>query len=77
MQTNVDAACDWPSATCWSYKLSTVWLPLLGLGVHGKYQGAHEAQLLFAAGLGAGQQKPQGTLRSALAYLCLLAAYLA
>ena len=30
----------------WSYKLSTVWLPLLGLGLHREDKGAHQCQLL-------------------------------
>ena len=56
----------------WCYKaIHSVWLPLLGLSVYRKDQATHQGVLLPALGPGTGQQKSQGTLKSASACLHL------
>ena len=72
---NIPCALDkYVYSAVWGYReIHTLWLPLLGLGVHRKDQAVHQDKLLPAPGLGASQQKPQGTLRSTSPCLCLLA----
>ena len=48
-----------------NYKvIYSLWLPLLGLGVNGSGQAAHQGWFPPVPIMGAGQQKAQGTLRS-------------
>ena len=57
-----DTAYGWPWAICVELQvIHSLWLPLLGLRVHGKDQAAHQVQLLQAPGPGVGQQKFQDT----------------
>ena len=65
-----------PEQHVWSYKvIHSLWLPLLSLSVWGKDQAAYQGQFSPALVLGVGQQKYQGTPRSASTCLFLSAPY--
>ena len=55
--------------------IQTLWLLLLGLGVHEEDKTMRQGQLLLALGLEIGQQKSQGTPKPTSTILSLPAAY--
>lgn len=61
-----------PGQPFWSYKVfHSLWLPVLGVGVHGQDQGANQGWLPPTPSLGEGHQRAPSILSYASAFLCL------